>query len=125
MEFSFSKEKRLLKNQDFRTVLGRRICVSDGLLKLYIARNDLAIARLGISVGKSCGKAVVRNRLKRLVREAFRQNPKNIPTGFDYVVMISPKWLKDADNVKKAALESGFSIHEDIAFFSCDYTFIR
>jgi RNase P protein component len=59
-----------------------------------MAENDCGYPRLGISVGKSCGGAVVRNRLKRLLREAFRQSREQIPAGFDYVLMISPKWSK-------------------------------
>jgi len=98
--FSFSKNKRLTSNSQFRAVMtnGRRR--SNGVLTLYIAQNDLEYPRLGVSVGKSSGNAVVRNRIKRLIREAFRQNQHQIPAGFDYVVMVSPKWLKKT-NVEK------------------------
>ncbi len=91
---SFSKEKRLINNRQFKSVLdnGRRL--SNGLLTLYMAENDCSFARLGVSVGKSCGGAVIRNRLKRLLRGAFRQSQDVIPAGFDYLLMISPRWLK-------------------------------
>lgn len=85
---SFPKNKRLLSNEQFRAVLERGRRSSNGLLTLYAAPNDCGHARLGISVGKSFGGAVVRNRLKRLLREVFRQNQQQIPAGFDYVVMI-------------------------------------
>jgi len=90
----FPKSSRLTNNRQFKAVLdgGRR--AGDGLLTLYAAPNDKGQPRLGISVGKSSGKAVVRNRLKRLVREAFRCNQHGIPQSFDYLVMISPSFSR-------------------------------
>jgi len=90
MQFSFPKEKRLVSNRQFKAVLARGVRLSDGLLTLYMAKNDCGYLRLGVSVGKSCGNAVVRNRLKRLLREVFRQNQDRIPAGFDYLLMVSP-----------------------------------
>ena len=92
--FSFSKKKRLVSNRQFKSVLDKGQRLSNGILTLYMAENDCSYPRLGVSVGKSCGKAVVRNRLKRLLREAFRQNQDKIPAGFDYLLMISPGRLK-------------------------------
>jgi len=93
-QFSFPKKRRLVSNRQFKAVLAQKLRVSDDLLILYVARNDCGYARLGVSVGKSCGGAVVRNRLKRLMREAFRQNQGRIAEGLDYLLMISPQWSK-------------------------------
>ncbi len=92
--FFFPKKKRLVSNKQFRAVLARNLRVGDDLLTLCMAENDCDYARLGVSVGKSFGGAVVRNRLKRLLREAFRQSKGRIPAGFDYLLMVSPRWSK-------------------------------
>lgn len=97
---SFPKNKRLISNSQFKAVLARGRRLSNGVLMLYMARNDCEYSRLGVSVGKSHGNAVVRNRFKRLMREAFRQNQERIPAGFDYLLMISPRWSKKTNSEK-------------------------
>ncbi len=92
--FFYSKKKRLSSNKQFEAVLAHNVRVANGLLVLYTAENDCGYSRLGISVGKSCGGAVQRNRLKRLLREAFRQSQDCISPNFDYLLMISPQLSK-------------------------------
>lgn len=104
-QFSFPKSKRLVKNKQFKDVLANKTCASDELLMVYSVKNDCGLTRLGVSIGKSCGGAVTRNRLKRLIREAFRLNQHQLPSGVDYMVMISPQWLKVEQDGKKAVKE--------------------
>ncbi|MEJ2705072.1 MAG: ribonuclease P protein component [Sedimentisphaerales bacterium] len=94
--FSFPKKKRLASNRQFKAVLAHRRRFSNGLLILYVAENDCGYPRLGVSVGKSAGNAVTRNRFKRLLREAFRQCQEQIPPGYDYVLMLDSRRISNA-----------------------------
>ena len=98
---TFPKSGRLLANRQFRAVYARRLSARDELLVVHACENDFGRPRIGISIGKSCGTAVVRNRLKRLLREAFRQNKRLIPTGFDYVVSMSYKFRSQTQEEAK------------------------
>jgi len=49
--------------------------------------NSLNLPRLGVSVPKACGNAVVRNRIKRVIRESFRVNQHLISQSMDYLVI--------------------------------------
>lgn len=107
-QFSLSKKDRLVSNEQFRSVLARKQRASDDLLIVYLAQNDSGFRRLGVSVGKSCGSAVVRNRLKRLIREAFRLSKDQLPDCFDYLIMICPAWrvkFNNKEDIKKAAVK--------------------
>ena len=88
-KLSFPKNKRLLTSRQFKAVLNKRLRAADELMILFMAANELDHPRLGISIPRSIKKAVLRNRLKRLIREAFRLVQHQIPQSFDYLVLIS------------------------------------
>jgi ribonuclease P protein component len=86
-EFNFSKSRRLLKAAEFDRVFHRRRSQSDSLVVVYACENDLPHARLGLVVSRKCGNAVVRNRWKRCLRDAFRLAQHELPAGLDFVAL--------------------------------------
>lgn len=61
--------------------------VADGYLVLYARKNRLEGNRLGITVGKKLGKAHIRNRVRRRLREVYRLNEDGFRPGWDIVVV--------------------------------------
>ena len=76
---SFPKTHRLLKSDDFDRVFAARRSRADDRLVVYVLPNSLDYARLGLVVSRKVGGAVVRNRWKRLLREAFRLTQHDLP----------------------------------------------
>lgn len=57
-------------------------------LVLYIYKNNLNTNRLGITTKKTIGKSVVRNRLRRLIKENYRFLEPELKKGYDLVVVV-------------------------------------
>ena len=60
---------------------------ANGYLELYARRNRTATNRVGITVSKKLGKANVRNRIRRRLREVYRLNEDKFQPGWDIVVV--------------------------------------
>jgi ribonuclease P protein component len=77
---------RLLRRSEFEAVYrGGRRRMSPQFMVFYRA-NGLERSRFGASVKKALGGAVVRNRIRRRIREIFRRNYSEIPSGWDIVI---------------------------------------
>jgi ribonuclease P protein component len=86
----FPRQMRIRCAADFQRAYARRCTAGDGRLLLFVAANGLPHPRLGLSVSRKVGGAVVRNRWKRLIREAFRLTRDRLPPGVDLVAIPRP-----------------------------------
>lgn len=77
-----------LKNSlEFGNVYKRGKSYANKYLVMYIVDNNLEINRLGISVSKKVGNSIVRHRITRLIREAYRLHQNDLIKGKDIVVV--------------------------------------
>jgi len=88
------RDRRLRRRSEFsRTYEQGRKIVSRAFV-LFARQNEAGITRLGVTATRKIGNAVVRNRARRLVREAFRQCRRDLPPGYDLVVVVRPPLLR-------------------------------
>lgn len=103
---SLPRESRLRGEAAFARVFAHRRSVSDGTIVLYgCPRGDLSGGngpRLGLSVSRRIGNAVVRNRWKRRIREAFRRVRHDLPEGNDFVVVARPGSVPTQDSMERS-----------------------
>ena len=85
------RPNRLSRSRDFDTVYRQGRSVSSRFLVLYwFSQQERAEPRFGLSVPRSVGGAVERNRIKRQLREAWRERLAAVPPGHDYVLIVRP-----------------------------------
>ena len=96
---------RLRRPAEFQRVRAGKRSWGHKLLVLYAAPNDGRPTRVGISVGKHVGNAVVRNTIKRRVREAVRPRHAELQSGHDLVFIARAPSARAAWPVLRDAVE--------------------
>jgi ribonuclease P protein component len=82
----FPKSARLVSPKDFDRVFQTGIVASDSVLVIHACRRADEPTRLGLSISKRVGNSPERNLWKRLIRESFRKQKMELPSGLDIVV---------------------------------------
>jgi ribonuclease P protein component len=92
-----AKRARLSRSSDFQRIYRQGSSTASRFLVLYSFRRSSEAGaegpRLGLSVSKKMGGAVVRNRIKRLLREAFGAAQEQLDQDYDVVLIARPQLL--------------------------------
>lgn len=104
-QFGLPREERVRRSSELDRIFreGRRL--SERFIYVRYMPNGLGITRMAVAVPGKFGKAVRRNRAKRLFREAFRLHKHEMPRGLDIVFLPGRDW----DNPPLSALEEGMT----------------
>ncbi|MGR3311570.1 MAG: ribonuclease P protein component [Candidatus Brocadiales bacterium] len=104
MNAQFPKSERLLKRKEFQRVFDEGRKLRSNELLVYALPNGMDKSRLGLIVGKKVGNAVRRNRIKRIIREAFRLNKGLLSSDVDLILIPRP----GLSSPTLSAIEDGF-----------------
>ena len=86
--YTFPKSLHLRKPAEFSAVYDARARESRGPLLVYAVPNVLGHPRVGLSTSRKVGAAPRRNRIRRMLREAFRLMRHDFPRGYDLVIVV-------------------------------------
>ena len=75
---------RLRKDSDFKNIYRKGKSLATKTLVFYFIKNDLGYTRVGYSISKKVGKAVTRNRIRRLIKENLKDIP-DLKDGYDII----------------------------------------
>lgn len=84
----FRKEERLRKRSEFLKTQRKGHRRAGKFLVVYANPNGTDFARIGLTVARKVGNAVIRNVWKRQLREIFRTHKQDMPPGYDFVVIV-------------------------------------
>ncbi len=87
------KELRVRKNEDFSKIIAKKNSLSNQCFIIYKSQNTIDHGRVGLSVSKKLGNAVVRNKIKRQVRMMV-QEVFDFNQSYDYIIIVRKNFLK-------------------------------
>ena len=86
-----NKQQRIKKNKEFQRIFKKGKSFANRQFIVYILKSDQPEFRLGLSVSKKVGNAVVRNRVKRYIRQTFLEIKEDLLSNADYVIIARPQ----------------------------------
>jgi ribonuclease P protein component len=107
----FGSDSRLRKQRDIDAAFKQGFKVVNRRLVVWLSPAPEGRSRLGLSVSRKVGGAVQRNRVKRCLREAFRQLAPDLPKALNVMVVARPGAAPTTLGLAREALEQIFTLH--------------
>lgn len=88
-----NKDKIIKNSKDFSNIISKKQSIKNKYVSIYYDKTN-EDNKYGITIPKKIGKAYIRNKLKRQIKNIIITNEKNIQTGFNYVIIIKKPALE-------------------------------
>lgn len=105
------RKMRLTHARQYDAVYQAKVRTAVGPLVIWGLPNELGHPRLGLAVSRRVGTAVARNRIKRLVREAFRLMQHDVDTGYDLVISVRPHEVLTLAEYQRILFKAARKLH--------------
>lgn len=84
----------LASSRDFEKIIKKNKPYFSPYFKLYITKNETNIYKVGIAVPKTLGNAVIRNKIKRQIKNILDNNKKLLHLSYNYIIIVRKDVLK-------------------------------
>ena len=111
---TFPADHHLRRRRDFAAVYAAKVRKGNDTLLVYGQPNGLDHSRIGLSVSRRNGNAVRRNRIKRLLREAYRLSRDELPAGLDLILIPRPGCDAGLDEFRRSLVSLAHRLRRQI-----------
>ena len=94
------------KNYEFKSLFSKGKFYYGDFIHVYVKKNNKPFNKLGIAISRKQGKAVKRNRIKRLIRENYKNIESKIEKGYNFLIVINKE--KDIEKISFYDIQNNF-----------------